>query len=110
MTNVLKLAPLDLARRQGQAWVLALQRLHARQFIRTDDPLALLGQARRRAVDGTHGGDFGVEVGIVGWRQPVTDAVRLELPLFRRRAACRSEIRSTLPRRMISAAISRPVQ
>src|SRR5512143_1646388 len=41
--------------------------------------------------------------------QPIAPAVRLLGPLFKSRAAWRSEISETMPRRLISAAISRPV-
>src|SRR3989454_5533260 len=48
---------------------------------------------------------------LIDWRgEPIADEMRLEVPLFSRRAACRGEICSMMPRRITSSAISRPVQ
>jgi hypothetical protein len=41
--------------------------------------------------------------------QPRADQMRLEVPFFKSRAACRGEICATMPRRLTSSAISRPV-
>lgn len=58
-------------------------------------------------LEGADVGHLGVELRIGRRRgQPGPNQVRLEIPLFSRRAAWRAEIRSTIPRRMISAASS----
>src|SRR5215208_1675171 len=107
VADVLELAPLDLARGERQAGVLALERLDAGQLVGADAPLAALGEGGRIAIEGADIGDFGVELGIGRRRgQPVADQVRSEIPLFNRRAAWRGEIVSTMPRRTISAANS----
>src|SRR5512135_2080134 len=46
MAYILKFAPLDKARSQGQSWVLALKRLDSSQLIGTHCPLSLLSQDR----------------------------------------------------------------
>src|SRR5579859_4186432 len=42
------------------------------------------------------------------WSQPRADQMRLEVPDFRRRDACRGEMYLIIPRCIISSAISRP--
>jgi len=109
MADVLELAALDLAGGEGQAGVLAFQRLHPGQFVGAHGALPLRGQPGGRPVQPGHVGHFVVEL-LVGRRaQPVADAVWLEVPLLSSRAAWRRERRPTMPRRTISAAIARPV-
>jgi len=43
------------------------------------------------------------------FRQPIAEPVWLKAPFLSRRAACRREICLTMPRWIISAAISRPL-
>src|SRR5688500_13377264 len=107
VADVLELAALHLARGERQAGVLALERLDAGQLVGAHAPLAAFGERRGLAVEGADIGDLGVELWIGGRRsQPVPNPVRLEVPLFNSRAACRGEIASTIPRRTISAANS----
>ena len=93
VADVLELAPLDLARGQRQAGVLALQGLHAGQLVGADHPLARAppapappGRARRRRPT------FASNSGVGRRGQPVADAVRLESPLLSSRAAWRGEM------------------
>ena len=66
MADVLKLPPFDLAGRQRQAGVLALQRLDAREFIGRHGAVALRGPCWRRTIATTDVSDLGVELGILG--------------------------------------------
>src|SRR3990172_408398 len=109
VADILKLDTFDFSRRHGQAWVFAFQGLHAAQFIGAHRPLSLLGQRRRFSVQFTDVSDLGIEVSIIRGGQPIAPAVGLHIPLFSSRAACRSEISSTMPRPLISSAISRAV-
>jgi hypothetical protein len=113
VADVLEFAPLDLARFVRQIGMLAFKGLHARQFVRAHDPLALSRQLLRGfLVERTNIGDFSLEaiIAFVGRGQPVVAAqVRFEIPLFSSRPAWRGEIVSTMPRRENSSAISRPV-
>ena len=87
VTNIFKLTALHLSGHHGQARVLALQGLHARQLIGAHDPLALGIQARRLAIHRADVLDFVLEIGIPRWGQPIAPAVGLQCPLFRSRAA-----------------------
>src|SRR5512143_4088626 len=109
MADILKLTALHLAGDHRQTGVLALQGLHAGKLIGADDPLALGIQGRRLPIHGADVLDLAIEVGIPRRGQPIAPPMRLERPLFKRRAAWRSEISATMPRRLISSAISRPV-
>ena len=109
MANVLELTSFHLAGRHRQPWMLALKGLDAGQLVATHGALSLLLVLWRQAVDFTHVRHLGIKVRIIRWRQPVTDAVGLQIPLLSSRWACRGEIVATMPRPMISSAISRPV-
>src|SRR4029453_180725 len=109
MADILKLAPFHLAGRQRQIGGFALQRLDAGQFIRAHDAFALGRQRGGVPIHRTDISHFGVKLRLRGGRQPVPNQVRFERPLFNRRAAWRPEIWLTMPRRWISAAISRLV-
>src|SRR5262245_44877260 len=107
VADVLELAPLDLARDERQAGVLTFERLDAGQLVGAHGALAAVGEGGGVVVQGADVSHLGVELLVGGRRrQPVPDPVRLEVPLFRRRAAWRGEIVSTMPRRTISAANS----
>src|SRR5713226_6283974 len=109
MPNVLEFAPQHVARLHGQVGMLALGGLHAGQLIHTDSALSLLGSLRGTCIHLTPLDNFLVPLRIGHFRQPIPEAVRLEAPFLSRRAACRGEICSTIPRAFTSSAISRPV-
>lgn len=109
MTNVLELTPFHLAGSHGQPWMLALKGLDTGQFVATHGALSLLIAFCGLLVDFTHVSYLGIKVGIIRWRQPVADAMGLQIPLLSSRWACRGEIVATMPRCMSSSAISRPV-
>ena len=69
-------------------------------------PLAPAGCLLIQGADGFH--RF-FPVLIDRWGQPVADQMRLEIPFFNSRAACRGEICAMIPRAITSSAISRPV-
>src|SRR5215212_688148 len=110
MPDVLKFPPFDVPRLQRQAGMLAFQRLHARQFIGREHPFPRLRQKGRLGIQLTDIAHLGVEGRIDRGRQPVAEAVRLEIPLLSRRAAWRGEIWATMPRATISSATSRADQ
>jgi hypothetical protein len=110
MANVLKLAALSFSRSQGQSWVLALQGLDPGQFIGAHRPFSLFGQLGSLPIDLTDRPNTAFFVRILWRGQPIADQMWLEIPFFNTRAACRGEILGTMPRRMTSSAISRPVQ
>ena len=87
----------------------ALQGLDACQFIGTDRAFALLSQLGGLLIDLTNGHDGFFAMRISRWREPRADQMRFEVPLFNTRAAWRGEIVGTMPRRITSSAISRPV-
>jgi hypothetical protein len=89
--------------------MLALKGLDSGQFVATHGALSLLSALCGLPVDFTHVAYLGLKVGIIGWRQPVTDAMGLQIPLLSSRCAWRGEIVATMPRCMSSSAISRPV-
>src|SRR2546421_9579114 len=109
MPNVLELTTQDMTRLHGQVGMLALQGLHPGQLIQTDGAFPLLGPLGRTGIQTTPLDNFLVASLIGHLGQPVAEEVRLEPPFFSSRAACRGEICSTMPRALISAAISRPV-
>src|SRR5919199_1542352 len=109
MPDVLELAPFDLARRQRQAGMLALQGLPTGQFISTHRALSLLCSLRCLAVGAANRGDLFVQLLLLGGSQPIAAEMRLEIPFLSRRAAWRGEIWATMPRLTTSSAISRPV-
>jgi hypothetical protein len=51
-----------------------------------------------------------VTLRISRWGEPIADQMGFEIPFLSTRAACRGEICLTIPRRITSSAISRPVQ
>src|SRR5215216_6391478 len=107
MALVFELAPLDLTGCHRQPRCDALQRLNAGHLIDRDRAMAVIGGSRG-FVDDADVGALGVEGGIGLRRQPITDAVRLEIGLFfKKRPTERCEMRSTRPRRIASSAISR---
>ena len=87
----------------------ALQGLDPGQLIGTHDALSLLSQDRGLVIHLTNGDNGVVSLRILRRRQPIADQMRLEIPFFKRRPACRGEIVGTIPRRITSSAISRPV-
>ena len=88
VTDVLEFAPRNLPRRQRQVGVLALERLHAGEFVGAQDPLPPRAQRRGLAIERANVFDPGIEVLVVyRWGQPVADSVWLEIPLFSKRAA-----------------------
>src|SRR5579863_8387941 len=110
MPLVLEFPSLDMARGQGESGMLAFESLHPGQLVGTDRALTLPGQRRCLVIHRTDRSDGLVFVRVCWRRQPVADQMRLEIPFFNRRAACRGEIDGTIPRCIISSAISRPVQ
>src|SRR5258708_27587283 len=84
----------------------AFEHLDSGQLIRTDRSFSLLSQAGCLFIQCTHCSDRFLPLGIVWRGQPVTDQVRLEIPFFNSRAAWRGEIFFTMPRTIISSAIS----
>ena len=89
--------------------MLALQGLYPSQFIGAHDPLARGRQRGRLVVQGADVLHFGVKLRIRCCGQPIPDQVRLHIVFFKRRAAWRGEICSTIPRARMSSAISRLV-
>src|SRR5512142_341866 len=109
MPHILKFPSLDFPRCQGQAGMLAFECLDARQLVGTHRHFSLLGSRRCFFIHDADGFDLLVALSILGWGQPIADQVRLEIPFFKRRAACRGEICLMIPRAIASLAISRPV-
>src|SRR6266568_1791141 len=109
MTDILELAPLHFTGSQRQSWMLALQRLHASQLVGAHGLFALLCQLRCLLIQATDRFHRFLLVRICWRGQPIADQMRLEIVFFNSRAACRGEICATMPRRMTSSAISRPV-
>ncbi len=110
MTDIFEFAPLDFAWSQGQSRMLALQGLHPGQLVGTDRLFALRGQTGCLLIQGTDRFHCFVPMFIDRRGQPVADQMRLEIPIFPSRAACRGEICLMMPRAITSSAISRPVQ
>src|SRR5712692_825663 len=94
----------------GESRMLALQGLHPGQLVGNDHLFALLGQTGRLLIQGTDCFHCFVPMFIDRRGQPVADQMRLEIPFFNSRAACRGEICLMMPRAITSSAISRPVQ
>ena len=109
MAKVLKLPPLHLPRRQGQAGMFALQSLNSGQFVGAHHSFRSLGQGRGISVQLTNITDFGIKVRVIWGSQPIADQVGPQVPLFSSLAAWRGEICSTMPCPMISSATSRLV-
>jgi hypothetical protein len=61
-------------------------------------------------IDRADDSDGCFEMGILWRGEPIADQMRLEIPFFNRRAACRGEICAMIPRAITSSAISLPVQ
>src|SRR3974390_1808545 len=107
MALVLELAAFDLARHHRQARRNALQGLNAGHFVDGDRAVSVISPGRG-LVNSTDIGAFAIERRIRLWRQPIADAMRLEVCLFfKKRPTERCEIFGTRPRRMASSAISR---
>ena len=109
MPNVLELASQHMIGLHRQIGMFALQGLYPSQFIHADAALSLLGPLRGTCIHLTPVTNLLVPLRIGNLGQPVAEAVRLEAPFLSSRAACRGEICSTMPRALISSAISRPV-
>src|SRR6266700_1659073 len=109
MPYVLKFPPLDLAWSQRQARILAFEGLHSRQLVGTHGHFSLLGSRRCLLIHDADGFDLLVTLRLLGRGQPVPHQVRLQIPFFNKRAACRGEICLMIPRAIASSAISRPV-
>ncbi len=109
VADVLELSAFDLARRHRQSRMLSFQGLYTSQLIRADGSLPLFMPLGRQMIGLADVSHIVTMVGIVGWCQPVANQVWLQIPLFSNRWAWRGEMLSTIPRRMISSAISRPV-
>ena len=109
MPEVLELAPPYLPRCHRQVGMHPFQGLHARQLIGADHPFAVRRPRRCRAIERTNICHLGGKRRIVARREPIADQVRLEIPLLSSRAAWRGEIVATMPRAVISSAISRPL-
>src|SRR5437879_736650 len=84
--------------------------LHAGQLVGAHGALPLLGQSRRLVIHAADRRDAFLSVLISRRGEPGADQMRLEIPFFKRRTACRGEICATMPRAMTSSAIPRPVQ
>ena len=89
--------------------MLALQGLDACQLIGTDRAFSLLSQLGSLLIDLADGSDGGFALRSSWGSEPIVNQMRLEIPLFNTRPACRGEISLTIPRRITSSAISRPV-
>src|SRR6266567_7501974 len=109
MTHILELAPLDFTGSERQSGMLALSGLHTSQLVSAHAHFALLCQLWGLLIQATDGFDRFLLVRILRRGQPIADQMRLEIVFFNNRAACRGEICATMPRRMTSSAISRPV-
>ena len=89
VSDVLELDAFHLAGCHGQARMLSLQRLHTAQFIAGHHSFPLFDQGRCLPIQRTEVADLDLEVGVIGGGQPVSPAVRLQIPLLSSRAACR---------------------
>jgi hypothetical protein len=107
--NILKLTPQHVLYLHGQIRMLALQRLHASQFIHADRAFALFGTLGCPGIDPTALNDFLFPLLVGNFCQPISEAVRLQFPFLSRLEACRGEICSTMPLAFSSSAISLPV-
>ena len=109
MWHVLELDALGFAGCHRPARMFSFQRLHAGQLIVGDHAFSLFDQDRRLPIQSTDLLDPDLKIWISRGGQPVSPAVRLQIPLLRSLAACRPEILLTIPLSSISWAISRPV-
>ena len=109
MPDILELTPLHLTWRHRQAWMFALQGLYAGQLVCTHRAFPLLLSLRRRSIHLADVRHLLIKVWVLAWGQPVANSVGLQVPLFSTLRACRADICSTIPRRLISSASSRPV-
>ena len=82
MTHVLELAAGHPPWPRRQVWGQPLQRLHVRQLVGAHGPLTSLSSLGSGAIDGAHVSDLGVSVRVGGGRQPIADAVRLQVGRF----------------------------
>ena len=109
MPDIFKLASFDLARQHGQPRMFAFQGLHPGHFIGAHHRFAVLAQFGSFLINRIDVFHFFIKPFIWLRGQPVADQVWLDPPFFNSRAACRAEIVSTMPRCIISSAISRLV-
>lgn len=77
MPHILKFPPLNFARCQRQARVLAFECLHARQLIGTHGPFSLLSSRYGLCIHGAGGFDLFVTLRVFRRRQPIADHVWL---------------------------------
>src|SRR5438034_3752294 len=110
MANILKLASLNLSRSQRQPWVFALESLYPGQFIGTHGAFSPFGPLGSLLIHLASRHNRFLALRINRWGEPIADQVRLEIPFFSSREACRGEMCWIIPRRCTSSAISRPVQ
>src|SRR5438105_2548854 len=103
MPKIFKFAPFDFSRSQGQTWVFAFQGLDSRQFIGTHRAFSLFGSLWSLLIDlaGRHNGFLALRIS--RWGKPIADQMRLEIPFFNNREACRGEMCSIIPRRRTSS-------
>ena len=84
MPDILKLAPQDMARLHRQVRMLALDRLHPRQFIQADRAFPVPGSFGGLRIDLTSLNDFLFPPLVGNFRQPIPEAVRLQPPFLSR--------------------------
>jgi hypothetical protein len=100
---------------QHMAWkhrhvrMLAFQCLHTCQLVQIDGTFSLFGSLCRRKIEQTSLMNLLFSLLIRHFCSPVAKPMWLQAPFFNSRAACRGEIRVTMPRATRSSAISRPV-
>src|SRR3712207_5520349 len=82
MPDGLEVPALDLPRCQRQARMLALPRLHPRQFIRTYRAVSVLRTPRCLTIHRTDSADGLWQLLILRWSQPVAAQMRLEIPFL----------------------------
>ena len=93
----------------GKSGCLRVFRLHASQLIQADRALSLFGSFSSGRIHLASLHNFLVALFIRYLGQPVAEPVGLEPLFLSKRAACRGEICSTMPRAFNSSAISLPV-
>src|SRR5260370_29246924 len=98
-----------MAWKHRQIGMFALQGLHSGHLIHADGTFSLFRPFLSQKIEATSLMDLLLSLRIGHFCEPVAKPVRLEAPISRRRAACRGEICSTMPRSFSSSAISRPV-
>src|SRR5438034_1089027 len=109
MPFVLELSLQDVSALYGQIRVFARKGLDACHFIRTQGRFATLSPFLSGLIDLIDVGDLRVRLRVGFGGQIVAHQMRLEIPFLSKRAAWRREMYATMPRFIISSAISRPV-